>query len=108
MKWGLHLAFGGPSSLCLFLVSYLASRVSTHTLKCTQGEAGGTARQEDVLAKADEIEEVRKGSAISGKAGVEREEAAISCDDKISVLRKRRAETRKKSLRFSEEEQSLF
>lgn len=37
-----------------------------------KAEAGGTARQEDVLPKAGEIEEVRKGSAISGKAGVER------------------------------------
>lgn len=43
------------------------------------------------------MEEVRKGSAISGKAGVEKRELAISHDDRIPVLR---AETKMKSLGF--------
>lgn len=50
-----------------------------------------------MLPRAEEMEEVRKGSAISGKAGAEKMEPTISHEGLIPVLR---AETKKKSLGF--------
>lgn len=58
-----------------------------------KGEADGAARQGDVYAKAEEMEEVRKGSAVSGKGGVERSGEWPSQDDRVSVSRERLDET---------------
>lgn len=58
-----------------------------------KGEADGAARQGDVYAKAEEMEEVRKGSAVSGKGGVERSGEGPSQDDRVSVSRERLDET---------------
>ena len=57
------------------------------------GDADGAARQGDVYAKAEEMEEVRKGSAVSGKGGVERSGEGPSQDDRVSVSRERLDET---------------
>ena len=62
MQGGFHPAFGGLGSSARSWCPTWASK----------GRQAVQPRQEDVLPKAGEIEEVRKGSAISGKAGVER------------------------------------
>lgn len=50
----------------------------------THSEVGSSsARQGDILPKAEESEKVWKGSDISGKAGVERKRMAVSRDDRI-------------------------
>lgn len=63
------------------------------------GQIGSVARQEDILPKA-EIEKAKTGSTIFGKTGAHRRGTAISQDDKISLLRKRRAETKDKAQIF--------
>lgn len=71
--------------------------VSTQTWKCTQRGDGQCSQARGRLTKSRSNGEVRKGSAISGKAGAEKRELALSHDDRIPVLR---AETKKKSLGF--------
>ena len=97
-KGGLCPALGGLGRLYVFCMPYAVARVSIHTLKCSQ--RGGRQCCQAEAVSPEEIEEVRKGSAISGRACVESRGPAISHADQISVLRERRNETKKKSLGF--------
>lgn len=106
LDWG-HPWISKPSALkgglcSAHRVSYLASRVSAHTLKCIQNRAGSEAGQKDVLPKS-EAAEVREGSALSRKLGVVRRATGISCDDRIAILEERRAEPERKRLGLVEE-----
>lgn len=92
VKGGLRPASGGLGRLCVFFVSDVAPGVSTRV----RGETGS--QREEV--KAEGLEGVRKGSAVSGRAGGGGEERRRLSSCWISVLRQREAKTQKKTYIF--------